>query len=131
MEVHHCVPFAINRQLELVPSNLLTLCEAIGRQCHLKKGHNKNWRNFNPNVKAECTVPDPDAIFPSIQCSIVRTSSSCIIMGMAITSRPLTQPHPDRLAPDHPLYEQIILCHSAAVEAQAVKAIEGVEVDGC
>jgi len=37
-------------------------------------------------------------------------------MGMAITSRPLTQPHPDRLAPDHPLYEQIILCHSAAVE---------------
>ncbi|MFA7322922.1 MAG: DUF5522 domain-containing protein [Candidatus Nanopelagicales bacterium] len=35
---------------------------------------------------------------------------------MPAASRPLTQPHPDRLSPDHPHYEEIILCHAQALD---------------
>ncbi|MSW66941.1 MAG: hypothetical protein F2820_06725 [Actinobacteria bacterium] len=35
---------------------------------------------------------------------------------MSASSRPVTQPHHDRLPPDHPHYDEIILCHGAAVE---------------
>ena len=33
--------------------------------------------------------------------------------------RPLTQPHPERLDPAHPLYDQILARHAAALEAGA------------
>ncbi|MDD2857509.1 MAG: DUF5522 domain-containing protein [Candidatus Nanopelagicales bacterium] len=35
---------------------------------------------------------------------------------MPAASRPLTQPHADRLPADHPDYDQIILRHAAAME---------------
>lgn len=36
-----------------------------------------------------------------------------------LADRPLTQPHPDRLSPDDPLYAEIIRAHTAALEAGA------------
>ena len=59
LEVHHCEPFHINPSRELDPTNLLTLCEAIGHQCHLKLGHHGNWRKFNPDARKQCCVPNP------------------------------------------------------------------------
>jgi 5-methylcytosine-specific restriction endonuclease McrA len=45
-EVHHIIPYHINKELELELSNLLTLC----RRCHLFIGHFDNWVRWNKNV---------------------------------------------------------------------------------
>lgn len=33
-----------------------------------------------------------------------------------LADRPPTQPHPDRLAPTHPAYDEILAVHAAALE---------------
>jgi len=51
LQVHHIVPFHVDRSLELEPDNLLTLCEGKGEhQCHLNIGHLGNFKNYNPKV---------------------------------------------------------------------------------
>jgi len=52
---HHCVPFHLAPDLELVESNLIPLCEAkrYGINCHFLIGHIGNWRRCNPNVFAD------------------------------------------------------------------------------
>lgn len=34
-----------------------------------------------------------------------------------VASRPLTQPHPERLPPPHPRYDEILARHAAALDA--------------
>lgn len=46
LEVHHVVPFQLDPSLELVPANLLTLCEPH----HLLFGHLMNWQSWNVNA---------------------------------------------------------------------------------
>lgn len=52
LEVHHIIPFHENRELELEPSNLITLCESksFGVVCHLLFGHLGSYKKINPNV---------------------------------------------------------------------------------
>ena len=50
LQVHHIIPFEINPKLELNQNNLLTLCETIGVQCHLKHGHLGYWHQYNPDI---------------------------------------------------------------------------------
>ena len=52
LEVHHIKPFHEYPELELEPSNLISLCESrsYGIICHLLIGHNGNYRLINPNV---------------------------------------------------------------------------------
>ncbi len=53
VEVHHIHPFHIHPDLELEPSNLVTLCESKrvgGLNCHLIFGHLGNFRSFNVEV---------------------------------------------------------------------------------
>lgn len=52
LRVHHIIPFHIAPDLELEPSNLITLCERkkYGVSCHLWFGHLGNWKNYNENV---------------------------------------------------------------------------------
>lgn len=59
LEVHHVLPFHLRPDLELDPANLLTLCERLGHQCHLRRGHLGNWHNSNPNVRLQATAPAP------------------------------------------------------------------------
>lgn len=56
VEVHHIKPFHIHPELELADANLITMCEAIGRQCHLRMAHRGNWKDFDPNIRARCTA---------------------------------------------------------------------------
>jgi len=49
LEVHHIVPFHLRRDLELVPSNLMSLC----RDCHFYFGHLKDWSSWNEHAKAD------------------------------------------------------------------------------
>lgn len=43
---HHKVPVHVRGDLELDPTNLITLCPC----CHLLVGHLKHWRSWNPDV---------------------------------------------------------------------------------
>lgn len=56
LEVHHIKPFHLHPDLELVDSNLITLCENSPTDCHLVLGHLGNWKDFNPNVRAQCNA---------------------------------------------------------------------------
>lgn len=48
LEVHHVLPYHKFPELELEPSNLLTLCNS---PCHLVFGHLMNWRRTNSQVR--------------------------------------------------------------------------------
>lgn len=52
LEVHHIVPVGVDPSLELVISNLLTLCHV----CHFRIGHSFNWRFYNPYVIEDCKL---------------------------------------------------------------------------
>ena len=52
IEVHHIQPFHSNPELELVESNLITLCEnkKYGITCHQLIGHRGDYRKINVDV---------------------------------------------------------------------------------
>lgn len=55
LAVHHIKPFHTHPELELDPTNLLTLCEhkKYGINCHLLIGHLGSYRRINPDVHAD------------------------------------------------------------------------------
>lgn len=55
LEVHHIRPFHLQPDLELQPTNLVTLCESGkgGANCHLLFGHLGNYKSFNPSVLSD------------------------------------------------------------------------------
>lgn len=53
LEVHHIVPYHIDPDKELDPSNLITLC---GKYCHFVFGHLMDWKSWNENVVRDCTL---------------------------------------------------------------------------
>jgi hypothetical protein len=52
LEVHHIKPFHLHPELELDPTNFITLCEndKDGVNCHLLFGHLGNFKSYNENV---------------------------------------------------------------------------------
>lgn len=56
LEVHHVQPYHINPELELIDTNLITLCENYKVRCHLLKGHLGSWRRINPNILKEAVA---------------------------------------------------------------------------
>ena len=46
LEVHHVIPFDIDPDRELSPSNLITLC----KYCHLVLGHLRDYKIYNQFV---------------------------------------------------------------------------------
>jgi 5-methylcytosine-specific restriction protein A len=50
LEVHHKKPFHLFPELELEPTNLITLTEHATFNAHLWIGHAGNWKWFNPHV---------------------------------------------------------------------------------
>ncbi|MBA2395815.1 MAG: HNH endonuclease [Ktedonobacteraceae bacterium] len=53
VQVHHVKPFHLHPNLELDPNNLITLCEAGGREHHLILGHLDSWQSYNEHVRAD------------------------------------------------------------------------------
>ena len=47
LHVHHIIPIGVDPSLELVPSNLMTLC----RRDHLTFGHFGDYRRYNPRAR--------------------------------------------------------------------------------
>ena len=58
LEVHHIMPFHLDPELELEPTNLITLCESKknGVTCHLLFGHLGNYKSFNKNAKEDAEL---------------------------------------------------------------------------
>lgn len=52
IEVHHIVPFYIAETMELLPSNLITLC----RTHHKLFGHLGSWKSYNTRVLEDCLI---------------------------------------------------------------------------
>lgn len=50
LEVHHLVPFHVNMNLELEPTNLITLC----RPHHFLFGHLCDWSYYNTQCTIDC-----------------------------------------------------------------------------
>lgn len=50
LEVHHIEPYHRRPDLELEPSNLITLCRT---PCHFVFGHLLNWKKANPLVRQD------------------------------------------------------------------------------
>lgn len=59
LEVHHIVPFHIDKSKELDDSNLITLCEFPGVNCHLDLGHRGDWKDFDPDIRKKAIAPKP------------------------------------------------------------------------
>jgi len=51
LQVHHIKPFHLHPHLELDLDNLITLCEARGRDHHLLLGHLDEWESYNEHVR--------------------------------------------------------------------------------
>ena len=59
IQVHHIVPFHMNRSLELNEGNLITLC--MGKsECHLALGHGDSFNTYNPHVVPDVRVVAAD-----------------------------------------------------------------------
>jgi len=60
LEVHHKQPFHLDPSRELDDSNLITLCENMSKECHLKEGHLGNWKSFNPDIDKIAQAKSPE-----------------------------------------------------------------------
>ena len=58
LNVHHIKPFHLHPDLELEPSNLITLCEcaSYGIICHILVGHLGDYKNINPNSVEDAKI---------------------------------------------------------------------------
>ena len=58
LEVHHIRPFHLHPELELEPTNLITLCESghEGANCHLHYGHLGDFHSFNVDVVQDAPI---------------------------------------------------------------------------
>lgn len=56
LNVHHIQPFHLFPDLELDVQNLITLCEASGRECHLQFGHLGSYKSWNKDIRADAPI---------------------------------------------------------------------------
>ena len=52
LQVHHVKPFHLHPELELEPTNLITLC-MDEHDCHVNIGHGDSFKAYNPNVRED------------------------------------------------------------------------------
>jgi 5-methylcytosine-specific restriction enzyme A len=77
LNVHHCMPFHLDPNLELDPNNLITLC--MGKlECHLHIGHSGNFKLYNPNVRKNASeaLANPEKFEDIVQQAILDSKSN-------------------------------------------------------
>ena len=55
LNCHHVRPYHLFAELELEPSNLITLC-TTGHDCHEIFGHLCDWKAWNPTIRADAEI---------------------------------------------------------------------------
>lgn len=53
LQVHHLQPFHLHPELELDPTNLITLCEEPSKNCHILFGHLRNFKSVNVDCSTD------------------------------------------------------------------------------
>lgn len=53
LNIHHILPFHLDKSKELDTNNLITLCMDFNKECHYRLGHLSNWHGYNPNIKSD------------------------------------------------------------------------------
>jgi hypothetical protein len=67
LQVHHIKPFRIEPNLELDPTNLITLCMSKN-ECHLTLGHGDDFKAYNPSVVSDALqVHNDPSSLPVVQ----------------------------------------------------------------
>src|SRR3990167_7291169 len=56
LSVHHLKPYNKFPEIELLPSNLSTLCESAGMNCHITFGHLGNFKFYNSNASEDIKI---------------------------------------------------------------------------
>ena len=56
LQVHHIKAFHIHPELELEPSNLITLCEEASKNDHLLFGHLRSFKSINEKVMEDVVL---------------------------------------------------------------------------
>jgi 5-methylcytosine-specific restriction protein A len=56
LNVHHKKPFHLFPTLELIDTNLITLCEGPAVNCHFFIGHLREWSAYNPDVDVDVAI---------------------------------------------------------------------------
>ena len=56
LSLHHHIPVHIDKSKELEVSNVSTLCDWRGNNCHLSFGHLGSFYSFNPEVKKDIEI---------------------------------------------------------------------------
>lgn len=56
LNVHHVIPFHRRPDLELVETNLITLCMGVSLHCHLMIGHGDNFKAYVPRLRLLCSM---------------------------------------------------------------------------
>ena len=59
IQVHHKMPFHLNKELELDPNNLISLCMST-KECHLRLGHGSDFKAYNPNIEKDAKILSKD-----------------------------------------------------------------------
>jgi hypothetical protein len=54
LQIHHKKPFHLHPELELDPTNLITLCMDL--DCHILVGHGDNFKMYNPDVVEDAAI---------------------------------------------------------------------------
>ena len=67
LNVHHRKPFHLFPELELEPTNLITLCMEEGKDCHIKLGHGDNFKAYNPNVDEDVAAVKVNFSLPLLE----------------------------------------------------------------
>ena len=55
VQVHHIEPFNEKPELELEPTNLISLCMGL-HECHIRIGHGGSFDHFNPRAKVDAAT---------------------------------------------------------------------------
>jgi hypothetical protein len=53
LQVHHVIAFHTDKEKELDPSNFITLCEGMERNCHRFIGHLENFQSINEKSRED------------------------------------------------------------------------------
>lgn len=67
LNVHHRKPFHLFPELELEPTNLITLCMDVDKDCHIKLGHGGNFKAYNPNVDEDVAAVKTSFSLPLLE----------------------------------------------------------------
>jgi len=59
-QVHHKMPFHLHPELELDPTNFITLC--MDNDCHLIVGHGNSFKAYNPNVVQDASYVNANLV---------------------------------------------------------------------